>query len=453
MIGSLKQKFKDFFSKGHERTIEAKKNIVISFAIKGLSIAINLALVPLTINYVNPTQYGIWLTLSSVVSWFSFFDIGLGGGLRNKFAEAKAIGNLDEARIYVSTTYAVLSIVFVSIWLLFIFVNNFIDWTKILNTSPEMASELSGLALIVFSFFCIQMILKTINIVLIADQKPAKAATFDMLGQLIALVIIFVLTQTTKGSLIYLGLSLGAAPVFILLVSSIYFYSKKYNYFSPSIKWVNFHYAKDIMKLGASFFLIQIAIIVVYQSNNFIILQIGSPKDVTVFNIAYKYMSISYMVFSIIMGPFWSAFTDAFFKADYLWMKSTLKKLRIISYLLILSLIFLVLVSDYAYKLWIGNSIEIPFKVSLAVGVYMGLLIVISANTQILYGIGKIRIQLITYSLATIFHIPLAFYLGRQLGIIGVLSSVFLFYAIISLFSTKQVNLLINKKAKGIWNK
>ena len=51
---------------------------------------ISLLLVPLTIDYLNPTQYGIWITLMSVIAWFNFFDIGLGNGLRNKFATAKA---------------------------------------------------------------------------------------------------------------------------------------------------------------------------------------------------------------------------------------------------------------------------------------------------------------------------------------------------------------------------
>ncbi|MDR1742681.1 MAG: hypothetical protein LBR48_02540, partial [Dysgonamonadaceae bacterium] len=49
-----------------ERSTNAVKNIVASFGIKGVSIAVQLLLVPMTINYVNPTQYGIWLTLSSI---------------------------------------------------------------------------------------------------------------------------------------------------------------------------------------------------------------------------------------------------------------------------------------------------------------------------------------------------------------------------------------------------
>ena len=60
-------------TKGHERSVKAKKNILASFVIKGGSIAVSLVSVPLTIHYVSPPQYGIWLTLSSMVGWFGFF--------------------------------------------------------------------------------------------------------------------------------------------------------------------------------------------------------------------------------------------------------------------------------------------------------------------------------------------------------------------------------------------
>ena len=93
------------------RTLNAKKNIIASFAIKSVSMLIGLMLVPMTIHYVSKTQYGIWITLSSIVGWIGFFDIGLGNGLRNKFAEAVAKKKYKLAKIYVSTTYAVVSII------------------------------------------------------------------------------------------------------------------------------------------------------------------------------------------------------------------------------------------------------------------------------------------------------------------------------------------------------
>lgn len=101
----------NYFSQGNERSIKAKQNIAFSFIMKGLSIAVSLVLITLTMHYINPMRYGIWLTLSSIIGWMAFFDIGFGSGLRNKFAEAVAKGEHELARIYVSTTYAIMSII------------------------------------------------------------------------------------------------------------------------------------------------------------------------------------------------------------------------------------------------------------------------------------------------------------------------------------------------------
>ncbi|MBC7451263.1 MAG: hypothetical protein H7259_07215, partial [Cytophagales bacterium] len=81
-----------YFTKGNERSVKAKKNIAFSFIIKGLNIGIGFVLLPLTMHYVNDTKYGVWLTLSSIIGWLGFFDIGFGNGLRNKLAEAIAKG-------------------------------------------------------------------------------------------------------------------------------------------------------------------------------------------------------------------------------------------------------------------------------------------------------------------------------------------------------------------------
>ncbi|MEI6750368.1 MAG: oligosaccharide flippase family protein, partial [Bacteroidota bacterium] len=316
---------KSFLSEGHERSINAKKNILNSLIIKGLSIFISLFGVPLTIHYINPTQYGVWITLSSIIAWFGFFDIGFGNGLRNKLAESMAKGENKLARIYVSTTYAILAIIICIVLLLFFIVNPFLNWSKILNTPPEMAGELSLLALIVFVFFCMQFVLQLITTILNANQQSAKASLFSFLGSLFSIIIIFILTKTTSGNLLYLGFVFGATPVLVFLSSSIWFYSHQYKKYAPSIKFVKFRYARDLMTLGLKFFLIQIAVIILYQTSNIIIAQLYGPAQVTTYNIAYKYFSVIPMGFGIIMMPFWSAYTEAWVKKDIDWIRNSIK--------------------------------------------------------------------------------------------------------------------------------
>ncbi|MCB0540406.1 MAG: oligosaccharide flippase family protein [Bacteroidetes bacterium] len=441
----------NFFNKGHERTIEAKRNIAFSFLIKGTSIIISLLLVPLTISYVNPTQYGIWLTLSSIVSWFGFFDIGFGNGLRNRYAEAKAKNDTEKLRIYVSTTYAIQTIIFLAILIVLLILNNFLDWTKILNADITLKSELSKLASIVFIFFCLQFILKTITVILYAEQKSSIADLLNMMGQLLSLILIFVLTHTTKGSLTLLGSALSFSPIVVLIVASIYLFQSKYKFITPSFKSINFKYVKDLLNIGIKFFIIQISVVVIYQSNNIIISHIGTPEDVTIYNIAYKYMAVVLMGFSIIINPFWSAFTEAYTKNDYKWMRKAVSRLRKLSYSITIVVFVMIISSNFIYHIWIGNKVLIPNSVTIICGIYIVFSSWMSLNTQILNGIGRIKLQLLTFSLGTVFHIPVAFLLGQKYGIIGVVISSTLFTAIISVFSILQIDLILKKKAKGIW--
>jgi O-antigen/teichoic acid export membrane protein len=444
---------RDFFTKGNERSINAKKNIVFIAMLKGFSIAISIFLVPITIHYVNPTRYGIWLTLSSIVGWFYFFDIGLGNGLRNKFAEAIASGKTELARTYVSTTYAILTVIIAIVLLIFFCINPFLNWAKILNTPDDMASELSILALIVFSFFCLEFVLQLVTIILTANQQPAKASLFGFLGNLISLCIIFLLTKTTSGNLIYLGTIFSITPVLVLVASSLWFYTHSYKQFAPSIKFVKFHFARDLMGLGIKFFVIQIAAIILYQTSNIIIAHLFGPEQVTPYNIAYKYFGVITMTFSIIMLPLWSAFTEAWTKKDITWIKNTVNKLILIWGLIAISVIIMFVFSTFIYRLWVGKEIKVPVSVSAVMAAYVVINGWCGIFSQFLNGVGKIKLQLYVGIVGALINIPIAIMLGKHLGIYGVILSTVILGIINAFWSPIQYMKIINNKATGIWNK
>jgi O-antigen/teichoic acid export membrane protein len=440
-------------NKGHHRSVKAKRNIIATFIFKGCSIAISLVLVPLTIHYVNPTQYGVWLTLSSIVGWFGFFDIGFGHGLRNKLTESIAKGHYKLSRIYISTTYAILCIIIASVLIIFLVINPFLNWAKILNTAPGMAFELSLLALIVFVFFCLQFVLQLMTTVLTANQQPGYASLFYFLGNVFSLIVIFILIETTSGNLLNLAIVFGLTPVLVLLASSIWFYTHDYKRFAPSINFVRFRFAGNIISLGFKFFILQIAGLVLYETSNIIIAQLFGPAKVTTYNIAFKYFSIIPMLFAIIMIPFWSAFTKAWIEKDIEWIKNTVKKLQIVWLFFSLLTIVMLALSNFIYRIWVGSEIIVPLSLSAALAAYV---IINAWNTifaQFLNGVGKIRLQLYSGIWGAVLNIPLAVYLGRAFGISGVIFSSVLLTGINMSWVYIQYNKIINNKAYGIWAK
>ena len=268
------KKFNEFFTKGHERSLKAKKNIAASFVLKGGSILCNLALVPLTLNYLDSTKYGIWITLSSIIAWFSFFDIGLGNGLKNRFAEAVANQDFKLASKYVSTTYVLLIFISTILFILFFTINPILNWCSILNAPQGLNNELRELALIVFGFFCLQFVLQIINIILIADQTPALNGLNNFITSLISLIAIYLLTLITKGSLIYLGLIVSVVPLIVLTSASLFFFRKRYKDYKPSLSNVDLGRIKDLTSLGIKFFIIQISAIILFTTDNIIIAQL-----------------------------------------------------------------------------------------------------------------------------------------------------------------------------------
>jgi O-antigen/teichoic acid export membrane protein len=453
-IWNFKKVLLNLVNRGHERSNKAKKNILASFLIKGVSILTGFIMVPLTIGYVNKEQYGIWLTLSSVVGWFSFFDIGLGHGLRNKLAEALAKNELKKARIFVSSTYAILTLIIAGVLVLFFIVQPWLDWQTILNTDAIDASELRLVAIATFTFFCINFVLKLVYSIFLADQQPAKQGFFNLLSNLIALLVIFILTKTTNGSLYYLALTLGLVPMLILVLLNIYIFYGGYRSIAPSLRYVKMSQFKDLWSLGVRFFLIQISSIVIFSTDNMIIAQLFGPAEVPAYAVAYKYFGLVTAVFAIVSAPFWSAYTEAYVNGDLAWINTTNHKLiKVWSGLVLVSLLMLA-ISPWFYRIWVPE-IQVSFLLSVMMCVYVNILAWGNIFVVFINGVGKIKLQLVVGIVSTLINIPLSYFFAKTLGlgVVGVIMATIICVAYGPVLAPMQFKKIINGTATGIWNR
>ncbi|MFD2543281.1 lipopolysaccharide biosynthesis protein [Lacinutrix gracilariae] len=437
------------------RTKNISKHVFLSFFYKGGSILASFLLVPLTINFLDTENYGIWLTLSSFIAWFSFFDIGLGHGLRNKFAEARANNNLELAKGYVSTAYLTITIVAFVTFIIFIIVNYFVDWTKVFNTSNSLFNDLKLLMPIVFGFFCLQLIVKLITTIYLADQKHSMQGKIGFITAAFSLLVIWLLSMFSKSSLLLFGTVFSAIPIIILVILNLFSFTNTYKSVKPSLSFFKKKYLKDIFGLGFTFFIIQISGIILFSTDNFIIAKLFTPAEVVPYNIAYKYMSISQMVFAIILAPYWSSVTEAYIKKDFKWVKMAMKNLTKFALVFILLIIVMVLVAPISYKLWIGNSVSIPFTLTMAMALYFILTIIYKPFTYFVNGTGKIRLQMYSIALTALLNIPLSIFIvsNTEYGVTGVIIATIICIIPHTILCPLQYNKLINNRATGLWNK
>ena len=192
---------------------------------------------------------------------------------------------------------------------------------------------------------------------------------------------------------------------------------------------------------------------IIFTSANLIITQLFGPEQVTPYNIAFKYFSVITMLVGIIMTPMWSAITDAYTRNDLKWIRTQMSILIKIWVAVVVCVALMLIIAQPVYHFWIGNAVNIPYRLSL----FMGLYVIISSWNNIyaffINGVGKVRIQMYSSILSCIFFLPLTYWLTPYMGVDGVILAM----CIVLLFSTGilpvQYHKIINRTASGIWNK
>ena len=445
-----------FLNSGSERSVRYKKNTLYMLFLKGISLGISLIYVPLLLNALDTENYGIWLTLTSIVSWVAMLDIGLGNGLRNKLANSLANNDILLAKKYVSSAYGVLSVyITLFVFVFLFFASSFLSWNSILNAPNIPPIELNTLVVVVFVSFGAYFILNLLNSILLALQSPALSSLISTIGQLVSLMAVFVCVKVFDiNSLLVLGSIVSLAPVLVLIIASLILFGGKYSFISPNPKYYDKSLIRDVLKLGLNFFIIQLMTIFLYQSNNIIITHIAGNQSVVEYNIAYKYMQILYMLYIIIVTPMWSATTHAYASKDYVWIKNANRKLNVIAGIFAGIGLLMFIVSPFVYKLWLNND-------GVVISVWTTFLLFMTEIFRMLYGnygyiingIGKLHAQLVIVICMGIVYIPMTIFAGKMFGLIGVLVMNLLVNLINFIWSKYQFSVLMADKPSRFWNR
>ena len=444
---------KNRFSTLDKRSAIVIKNSMATALMKVAVLLCSLIMVPITLNYLNAENYGIWMAMTSILYWFAFFDVGLGNGMRNYLSEAISRQDYIKARSYFSTAIFLLAIIAVLIGILSIIIIFQLDLNHIFNTHIMSNKSLAYIMVVAISFSLIQFVAKNVGMVYIAMQRYAINDFIVFIGQLISTIIVYIITKTTESHLIYIVIAITSIPALVFILASIPLL-KQHPQLKPSIKSIDFASAKKIIGKGLGFFIIQItSCLVIFGSANILISHYCGPEQVTVYNISYKLFNILIIIYTIIISPLWNAYTDASVKNDYAWIRKIFKKsIYIWAASLLLGLLML-LISGWFFKKWVGNSVDIPLGVSISILIYVCMFNFNNCVTYLINGLNKIKIQIITSILGTIIYlIAVCFFIKGTYGIYGISISMCVVYTLMSLVHLYQCNLLAKNKAHGIWN-
>lgn len=430
------------------------KNVLGLLVSKGLQIVISFVQVPLLLKLLKVEEYGVWITILSIVAWAQILNFGLGNGLRNYAAQAFSIYDSVKLKKLVSTSYITLFLISLILLIIFAPTIFYLPWNNILNTNIDLLNLKIAISM-VFGSFLFRFVADVIVILLKANRKEAKADLIIPFSNLIFLLFLIYFYFTS------IDLNLSTISVYYLIsqislifILSIYLFSNDYKEIKPSFTFFDKSILKDIFGLSFKFFIIQIAGIIVFSTSNIILINFNSPETVAEFNVVRQLFMIPLMIFGVLAAPLWTTTSQSLRTGEMEKLKKLFQKINQLGIVGGICLICIFIFRDFIINKWTGGIISTSFGLSLMFVIYNFFSIILSPYSQFINGSGKLNLTIYLSISKAILFIPTTIYLTKYFGAIGFLVSQFIINILPNIyFEVRQYHLIINNKAYGIWNK
>ncbi len=448
------KKIKDYiniFIKNNDRSLLLIKNVLASFVAKGWSAIVVLLMVPLTLNCLGAYQNGVWLTVSSLLIWLDQMDIGLGNGLRNKLAIYVAHDDKEKARKIVSSTMAMLLVIIIPVMLILLLLVSYSDIYSFLNVDRHAIPELQAALTAAVVLVCMTFVLKFIGNVYMGMQMPAISNLLISLGQSLALLFTWWLYIDGNATFYWIVVVNTASPLIVYVLAYPLTFYVKYPELRPSLSYVRLHTAIEMGNIGIKFFWLQLASIMQFMTANILISKYFTPEMVTPYQIAYRYLSLIIVAFTVVCMPFWNATTDAYEHGDIGWIRKANSKLNLLTLLLGCVLVVMVSVSSWVYSVWIGTGCNVPFSITLTMAIYIFILVLSMRYSYFLNGIGALRLQLYMTVSAVVFILTACIVCSYTHDIVWFMVTMCLCSMPGTIVNIIQFNKILKGNAKGIW--
>lgn len=401
------------FSNNDDSSI-VKRNIVLSFLVKGLALALGFFSYKIYMNFFdNDSVLGVWLTVLSIMQMIITLDLGLGNGLKNKMVKALVDGDVQKQKQLISCTYIssfIITGIIIAVATPLIFT---LDMNSFLGISSSVVDPLTlriAVELVACSI-AIEFSLKNVTSLLQAKQKQAASSVFPLISTvllmgfalvfrnkffdpgkaLMAIAIAYVFT-------INLPLLIGTFPVFI----------KDYKGLAPSIKYFGKEGVRDVMSLGIGFFVIQLFLLVLNSTNTMLVSNIFGSDQAVIYADYEKPFNIIYSLFAIVTMPYWAMVAKEKVEGHSDRIMKNLKQVLLFFAVFAFLTVALGLLFQPFLDIWLTDKSPITsWPAVLTFALYILEMMLIAAFTAIANGLSIIKPQIILFAIAAVIKIGL----------------------------------------------
>jgi len=408
---------------GHtERDVRIVHGIFSALASKGVAVLVSFISVPLTVRYLGAERYGAWVTISTAMAWVVLADFGVSNSLTNAVSEGYATGSKERAQASVAAAFWTLTGIALILGMIFFAISPHVPWDRVFNVqSAQAKAEVGPAVAVAFTIFILNFPFSIVSKVYGAYQEVAKGNAWAAGGNLLGLTALLAVIHYKRG-LVSLVVAVSGSVLLVNMVTAVWLFGWSKPWLRPRPDRVTWSATRKLTSLGSMFFVIQIAALLLFQTDNLIIAHYLGAAAVTPYSVTWRLFTYT-ALFQILAGPsYWPAYAEAFSKRDLAWVRSRYQaNFRITIGSTLMLALPLVLIGRWIIEKWAGSAAVPPSSLLVWMGVWSVIHSAMNSQSCLLASSGRVRVQMIYSALASGVNLILSIVLVQRLGLVGVI--------------------------------
>lgn len=423
----MKMSTRDCSSADRRRYRLAAYTTGANIAAKSLSVLVLYVSVPLTISYLGAGRFGIWMALTSLISFLGFLDFGIGSSLLNDVAHHSANTSHDRVCRVISHGLCLLLVLGVVLGSILFLAARFAPLQDLFNARTNISEkELRDAAETLATLIGASLPIVGLQRVFWGLQRAYLFHFLSGVGSLISLALLFVMARDHAPIYALLLSTYGiqlCATIPLLLV--LYQEGLVGSFNRPEF----FSDAKRFFRYGILFFILSIGGAVAWDSDYMIISKVVGPRAVAIYAIAVRLFQLVQLPLQMINTPLWAAYADAFASHAHGFLRRTLIRAMVLTVVLaIFGVIFLTVFHKFIIHVWVRKDIALPTALVYCMAAWVVIQCVGNAFAMYLNGVRVVSPQVIVVVAFCVLAIPLKIVGAKTYGSVGVVTTTMVVY-------------------------
>jgi O-antigen/teichoic acid export membrane protein len=317
--------------------------------------------VPLTVHYLGPERYGAWMSISALIAFLRFTDLGLGTGLLGAISQAEGRGDHLYAQRAISSVLVCLCVIACFVLIAFPISARIIHWDFVLGLSSlKDKGEIQAAILVFVALYAIGIPVNMAQQVQRAIQQGYISNIWAIFGSLLSLVFVYI-AAIHHARIPWLVAIISGIPLIPTLANGFVLYFVQRTDLRPSLLDFDREVAMGLLSKGMLFFGLGIAGALAFDSQNIVIAHILGPAAVGVYAVVQRMFSMISTIVNFATAPLWPAFGEALGRKEWPWVARALRRGIAVNALIATALALLLFVfSTPILAHWTHGAISAP---------------------------------------------------------------------------------------------